>query len=133
MRSAGMMTVEAVTDLDATSRRATVQRYVSFDALFIALRAQARDLGVEPPDVTVCPCCGCEGGGVRSVRATEVRKYVCPGEPMRGCGFVGGPLDWVMAGGLGVGFTNPDQARKAVTLLFAARGWIPDWSGGSAC
>ena len=51
MRSAGMMTVEAVTDLDATSRRATVQRYVSFDALFIALRALRFDKD------TVKGCC----------------------------------------------------------------------------
>lgn len=123
MRNVAMMTAQPRLE----------QRYVSFDALFIAVRAQARDLGMDEPDLTRCPCCGCEGGGVRSVRAIEARKYVCPGERIRACGFVGGVLDWVMAGGLGVSYSSPDQARKAVKLLFAAQGWIPDWSGGSAC
>lgn len=116
-----------------TAQPALEQRYVSFDALFIAVKAQARDLGMDEPDLTACPCCGCSGGGVRTVRATEPRKYVCPGPAQHACGFMGGALDWVMAGGLGVSFTSPDQARKSVTLLFAAQGWIPDWSGGSAC
>jgi hypothetical protein len=131
MRDAAMMATER-TDC-GSARPRLVQRYVSFDALFMAVRAQARDLGMDAPDVTACPCCGCEGGGVRALRATEARKYVCPGPDLHACGFIGGPLDWVMAGGLGVGFTNPAQARNAVTVLFAAQGWIPDWSGGSAC
>lgn len=123
MRDAAVMTAE---------QPGLTQRYVSFDALFMALKAQARDLGADAPDLTACPCCGCEGGGVKVLRATEARKFVCPGPDMHACGFIGGTLDWVMAGGLGVGFTNPDQARKAVTLLFDTRGWIPDWHGGSA-
>ncbi|WP_375549466.1 hypothetical protein ABWI01_03485 [Oceanicaulis alexandrii] len=115
------------------ARPKLVQRYVSFDALFMAVKAQARDMGVSEFDLTACPCCGLGGGGVRRTRLHEPRKFHCIGEVETGCGFVGGTLDWVMAGGLGVGFTNPDQARKAVTVLFAAHGWIPDWHGGSAC